>query len=391
MYESLVYLDNAATTFPKPRVVLERMVVTFLSSGVSPGRGSYDLAAEAEDLVRRTRLKVARFFGAADPDRVIFCQNATDALNLAIQGLVRPGDHVVSSRLEHNSVLRPLHHLRQRGVIDYDLVPFDGRGRLDPDEIAWAIGPRTSLVVLSHASNVLGTIQPLAEIGRVCAGKGVPLVVDAAQSAGVIPVDLTAWRLGAVAFTGHKSLLGPTGIGGLVVGPDLEIQATRYGGTGLESQSLIQPRAYPFRLEAGTLNFLGIVGLSAALDFLEQEGVAVIHRREMALLTRLRDGLAGRPGLDLYCAEDRTDHLALLSANVSGISPGDAGVILDGDFNIAVRVGLHCAPLVHETLGTSPRGAIRFSLGPFNTEADIDRAVEAMAAMARGRGNRKIN
>ena len=267
MTERTIYLDNAATSFPKPASVLSAMVETYAKLGVSPGRGGYDLATEAEALVDRTREKLARFFGAPDPKGVIFANNATDALNLAIQGLLKPGDHVVSTRLEHNSVLRPLHHLRERGLIEYDLVPFDGKGFIDPQEIASAIRRNTKLVVLCHASNVLGTIQPIAEIGRLCAEREVPLLIDAAQSAGVIPIDIAVSRISALAFTGHKSLLGPTGIGGLIIHPELDVQSTRFGGTGVDSKSLVHTQTFPHRLECGTLNFLGIIGLSGGLDF----------------------------------------------------------------------------------------------------------------------------
>lgn len=383
MTRRLIYLDNAATTFPKAEGVLANMIEIYQQLGVSPGRGSYDLAVEAGDLVEAARSKVARLLGAPEPARVIFAANATDALNLAIQGLVEPGDHVVSTRLEHNSVLRPLHHLRQQGLIQFDLVDFDGTGFVDPGDIVKAIKPNTRLVIVSHASNVLGTIQPIAEISTRCAQKGVPLLVDAAQSAGVVSIDMDAWHLAAVAFTGHKSLLGPTGIGGLAIHPDFELRTTRFGGTGVDSQNLVHTQDYPYRLEAGTINLMGIIGLSEGLRFLEQEGIDAIHKREMELLTRLRNGIAKLDMLESYCAEDLTNHVGLMTANVKGMNPADAGAILDADFGIAVRVGLHCAPLVHEGLGTFPRGAIRFSLGPFNTKNDIDLTLEALRAIDR--------
>ncbi len=382
MKERIIYLDNAATTFPKPRSVLEAMIETYSRLGVSPGRGSYDLAAEAEELVEATRRKVARFFGASDPERVIFASNATDALNLAIRGVIQPGDHVVSTRLEHNSVLRPLHHFGQEGVITYDLIPFDGQGFIDPQEVAAAIQSNTRLVIVGHASNVLGTVQPVEEIGRVCAEHGVPLLIDAAQSAGVIPIEMDKWHIAAVAFTGHKSLLGPTGVGGLILDPELEVRTTRYGGTGIDSESLIHTRTFPHRLEAGTLNLLGVIGLSAGLGFVMEKGMNEIHSHEMALLTRLRDGLFPLDGMELYCCEELSNHLGLMTVNVHGMDPGDVGGILDADFGIAVRVGLHCAPLVHEGIGTYPRGGVRFSIGPFNTIEDIDRSIEALALMA---------
>lgn len=379
----MIYLDNAATTYPKPREVLDRMVETYARIGVSPGRGSYDLASRAEEIVNATRRKLARFFGAPDPDRVMFAANATDALNLAIQGLVRPGDHVVATRLEHNSVLRPLYHLKDKGIIDYDLVPFDGRGFIDPGDVARSIRSNTRLVIVCHASNVLGTIQPVPEIGRVCAERDVPLLIDAAQSAGVIPIDMGAWQVSALAFTGHKSLVGPAGIGGLVVVPELDVQTTRFGGTGIDSRSLVHTQAFPHRLEAGTANLLGVIGLSEGLDFLMARGLQRIHAKEMELLTRLRDGLSPLKGVELFCAEDLSNHLGLMTVNVKGMDPQDAGAILDADFAIAVRVGLHCAPLVHESIGTYPQGGVRFSLGPFNTTEDIHRAIEAMAIISK--------
>ncbi len=383
MTERTIYLDNAATSFPKPVSVLSAMVEIYAKMGVSPGRGGYDLATEAEAFVDRTREKLARYFGAPDPKGVIFANNATDALNLALQGILKPGDHVVSTRLEHNSVLRPLHHLRERGLIEYDLVPFDGKGFIDPQEIASAIRRNTKLVVLCHASNVLGTIQPIAEIGRLCAEREVPLLIDAAQSAGVIPIDVAVSRISALAFTGHKSLLGPTGIGGLILHPELDVQSTRFGGTGVDSKSLVHTQTFPHRLECGTLNFLGIIGLSRGLDFVIGENPQTIHRREMDLLTRLRDGLCVLERVELYCAETLSDHVGVITGNVKGMDPSDVGAILDADFGIAVRTGLHCAPLVHETLGTYPHGGVRFSVGPFNTKEDIDRAIEAMSAIAR--------
>jgi cysteine desulfurase family protein len=378
----MIYLDNAATTFPKPASLLTRMVEIYRDIGVSPGRGSYDLAAEAEEMVMRTREALARFFEAPDPERVVFTANATDSLNQAIQGMVSPGDHVVSTRLEHNSVLRPLYHLKLKGIIDYDLVPFGSDGLVDPDEIDAAIRPNTKLVVMSHASNVLGTIQPVEETSRRCAERGIPLVIDAAQSAGVVPIRMTSWGLAGIAFTGHKSMLGPSGIGGLVLNRDVAIEPTRYGGTGVDSRSPIHTGTFPHRLESGTHNLLGIIGLSEALAFLKEEGIDKIHERELGLLARLRDGLAPVERVTLYGPGASSNRVGLLAANIGGLHPDEAGAILDGDFDIAVRTGLHCAPLVHEDIGTYPQGAVRFSIGPFNSEQDIDAAIEAMTKMA---------
>ena len=379
----MVYFDNAATTFPKPPSVLDRMVEIYTRMGVSPGRGSYDLAVEAEELVTRTRRKVARFFGAPDPNRVVFASNATDALNILLQGLAKPGDHVVSTRLEHNSVLRPLNHLRMKGIMEYDLVPFDQKGFIDPEAIITTLKPATRLVILNHASNVVGTVQPVEAIGRLCAERGVPLFIDAAQSAGLVPIDMASWHVAGVAFTGHKSLLGPTGIGGLVLAPGVAIEPTRFGGTGVESRSLIHTETYPHRLEAGTLNLLGIIGLSEGLDFLEQEGIESIYRREMELLIRFRHGLSALDGVQLYGTDDVSHHVGFLTMNVRGMDPESVAAVLDADFGIAVRAGLHCAPLAHESLGTFPEGGVRFSLGPFNTAEDVDLALAAIAEIAR--------
>jgi cysteine desulfurase family protein len=314
---------------------------------------------------------------------VVFASNATDALNLAILGLAEPGCHVVSTRLEHNSVLRPLHHLKTQGLIDYDLVGFDKHGRVDPDDIAKAIRAETRFVIVNHASNVIGSVQDVSAIAAVCRERGKPLVLDVAQSAGVEPIDMAESGISAVAFTGHKSLLGPTGIGGLVFSDDLEIQSTRFGGTGVESQSLIHTQSYPHRLEAGTLNLLGIIGLDAGLGYLEELGIENIRRREVALAARLSEAMAGLDGLELYGPRSWDDRIAVILFNIRDMTPEDAGSILDGDFDIAVRTGLQCAPLAHQDLGTFPTGAVRISLGPFNTEEDIDSAIDALERIAK--------
>lgn len=378
----IVYLDNAATSFPKPRAVLDEMMDTYSRLGVSPGRGSYDLAAECEKYVYEVRRRVNDFFRGDRPERVVFFHNSTDALNTAILGLASPGSHVVSSRLEHNSVLRPLHHLRDRGLISFDLVPFDGRGFIDPDDVAKAIKPATSFVVLNHVSNVLGTIQPVSDVGRMCAEREVPFILDVSQSAGVVPIDMRTMQVSAVAFTGHKSLMGPTGIGGLVLRDGVDPKPLRFGGTGFESWSPVHPENYPYRLEAGTLNVLGIIGLNAGLRYVTQRGLGAIHEHEMSLLHALRDRLTSLDAVLLYCAENLHNQVALLTCNIRDLDPDDFSAILDGDFNVATRSGLHCAPLVHEDLGTSPRGSVRFSFGPLNSLEDASAAADAVAAIA---------
>ena len=378
----LIYLDNAATSFPKPAQVLEEILDIYARMGTSPGRGSYDLAVQCEHYVQGVRQQVSNFFGGDNPERVVFAYNSTDALNTIILGMIEPGCHVVSSRLEHNSVLRPLYHLRDRGLITFDLVPFDENGFIDPQDVADLIKPRTRFVILNHASNVLGTIQPVSEVGGICCDRGIPLIIDASQSAGLVPIDMRAMHIQALAFTGHKSLMGPTGIGGLVLREGIDIRATRFGGTGLESWNLLHPEVYPYRLESGTLNIMGIIGLSAGLRYITQQGLANIYVHEMKLAQTLRDGLSSLKRIKTYCADSLEKHIALLTCNADGVDPEDFAAILDGDFNIAVRSGLHCAPLVHEDIGTSPRGAVRFSFGPFNSAEDVSTALSAVSAVA---------
>ena len=383
MDESLIYLDHAATTYPRQPRVMERMLAQFKEMGCSPGRGGYDLAVEAEACVQGVRQRLAAFFGAPEPERVVFCANATEALNLAIFGLVRPGGHVISTRLEHNSVLRPLHHLEQTGKIHSTLVGFDAAGVVDPEDIARAVRADTCLVIVNHASNVLGSIQPVAEIGRICAERAIPLLIDAAQTAGALPIDMRAWQISALAFTGHKALLGPTGIGGLVSMPHLDISPTRFGGTGLESRNPDQPASFPHRLETGNLNVLGIMGLGFGLEYLEEAGVSDTYRQKLELVKRLRQELTAMDRVRVYGSSSVNGQVPILSCNIAGMHPSDAGMILDGDHDIAVRTGLHCAPLLHEDLGTAPAGAVRFSLGWDTRPQDIDRAAKAVASMAK--------
>ena len=380
----LIYLDNAATTFPKPREVLRTMVESYAAMGVSPGRGSYDLSVEAEDRVMQARCQVCTFLGGSSPERVIFSYNATDALNTVIQGLIIPGAHVVSSHLEHNAVLRPLHFFKEQGTIKLDLVPFSPDGVVDPEDIARAITPDTRFVYLTHASNVIGTIQPAEQIGAVCRDRGVPFILDVTQTAGLIPIRMEEWGVSACAFTGHKSLLGPTGIGGLILSPSLDVRTTRFGGTGKDSSKLVHSQAYPFRLEAGTINILGVFGLSAGLDYLDKRGMKRIFAKEHGLAVRLREGLKKLNRVHMYGPENLDRCLPIILFNVEGMDPEDVAAILDGDFEIAARAGLHCAPLAHEDLGTGAKGAVRFSLGPFNTTIQVDEALAAVVAIAAG-------
>ena len=382
--DNLVYLDNAATTWPKPREVLEFAVDFYHKAGVNPGRSSIDLALEAEEMLIKTRRRMQAFFnGKGDFNRLIFSYNATDALNTIIQGLVGEGDHVITTTVEHNSVLRPVYVLREKGVIEADHVEFDGKGFVDPDDFRKKIKPNTKLIVMNHGSNVIGTIQPVGEVGRICREKGVLFAIDASQTAGMIPIDMEEMFIDAVAFTGHKSLLAPTGIGGLFVREGVGIKPSRYGGTGVQSAVRGQPDLFPHRLESGTVNLTGVAGLYAAQDYIEKRGLDNIAAHERKLAETMREGLASIKGVTLYCADSMENHLPVFSFNMKGYKPFDAGALLDVDHDVAVRTGLHCAPLVHVGLGTAESGgAIRASLGPFSTEEDVRRGVEAFEEMA---------
>ena len=378
----LIYLDNGATSFPKPEEVYTYMDHFYRNFGVNPGRSGYDLCMEAGEVIDDTRKMLTTFFNGTDHNRLCFSYNSTDALNLVIFGMLRPGDHAISTTIEHNSVLRPLYHLSREGV-DVDLVPFDGDGFVDPDEIRKKFRPNTRLVIVDHASNVIGTVQPIREIGRYCREAGIPFAIDASQSAGKVPVDMEEQFLDIVTFTGHKSLFGPTGIGGLYVREGIEIRHTRAGGSGVRSADRAHLDEYPFRLEYGTPNVMGIAGLHAGLKWVLNKGLDAIHAHEMNLTRMLRDGLAEIPGVILYCQDNLEDHIAVLAFNIEGVDAANVGTMIDVDHDIACRTGLHCAPLVHEQLGTTEiHGAVRFGVGPFNTEEHIQTAVEAIKETA---------
>jgi cysteine desulfurase / selenocysteine lyase len=385
MDNGLIYLDNAATVWPKPEHVYEFMLKFYRETGVNPGRSGFDLAIEAGSLLDRLRKRMTKFFGGDQdcPERLCFGYNATDAMNLIIFGLLSEGDHVVSTYLEHNSVIRPIHHLmRDRGV-QATFVPFDENGFVTRDAIEKALLPNTKLVVVNHGSNVLGTVQPVSEIGKLCRERGITFAIDTAQTAGVIPIDMQAMNVDVLAFTGHKCLMGTTGIGGLCVRKHLEIRQTRAGGTGVRSAYPYHLEEYPWRMEFGTPNMVGIAALWAGQDWLDENGVERTHAREMKLAQKLVDGLRAIEGVRLYCCESLENHLSTVSMNVEGLEAGDVGTILDVDHNIATRTGLHCAPLVHEQIGTIPiHGAVRFSVGAFNTEAHIDAAIEGVRQIA---------
>jgi cysteine desulfurase / selenocysteine lyase len=378
----LIYLDNGATSFPKPPEVYAFMDQFYRKYGVNPGRSGYDLCIESGDLVEETRRILTEFFNGTDPSRLVFGHNATDALNLAIFGLLKPGDHAVTTHLEHNSVLRPLWHLQEEGL-EVDWFDFDERGHVDPDAMISRFKKNTRAVVMNHGSNVIGTVQPVKKIGEACRERGIPLILDVSQTAGMVDVDIEELGIGVVCFTGHKSLMGPMGTGGMYVREDVEIRLTRAGGTGVRSAQRHHLEEYPYRMEYGTPNLPGIAGLNAGVKWVLEQGVERIRHHEMELWTLLRNGLRAIDGVTLYCQDSAEDHISVLAFNVDGMDAGDVGTMLDVDYGIACRTGLHCAPMVHEHLGTDKiHGSVRFGVGPFNTEEQIARAIQAVREIA---------
>jgi cysteine desulfurase family protein len=378
--EKLIYLDNGATSFPKPEEVYSFMDKFYRNFGVNPGRSGYDMCMEAGEVVEDTRKMLMEFFnGGTDPNRLCFSYNSTDALNIIIFGLLGKGDHAISTTLEHNSVLRPLYHLSQDEGVEVDYVDFNEKGFIDPDDIKKRFKKNTKLVIVNHASNVIGTVQPIKEIGKYCRENGIVFAIDASQSAGKIPIDMEEMNIDIVAFTGHKSLLGPTGIGGLYVREGVDVNLTRAGGTGVRSAVRTHLYEYPYRLEYGTLNTVGVAGLHAGVKWVQEQGMEKLHDHEMKLTAMLREGLKDEEGITLYCQEDLENHISVFLFNVDGMEALNTGTLMDVDYNIACRTGLHCAPLVHEGIGTIPiHGAVRFGVGPFNTEDHIKEAIEAV-------------
>ncbi len=377
-----IYLDNGATSFPKPEEVYTFMDQFYRKFGVNPGRSGYDLCMEAGEVVEETRQMMTSFFNGTDPNRLCFSCNSTDALNIIIFGMLQKGDHAISTTVEHNSVLRPLYHLSQNGV-EVDLIPFDEKGFVHPDDFKDKFKENTKLVIVNHASNVIGTIQPIKEIGEICRKNGVPFAVDVSQSAGKIPVDIEKLNADIVAFTGHKSLLGPTGIGGLYVREGIKIRHTRAGGTGVRSAVRTHLYEYPYRLEYGTHNTVGIAGLHAGIKWIQDKDMEKLHDHEMQLTTLLRDGLKDVEGITLYCQDNLMNHISIFLFNVDGFEALNTGTMLDVDYSIACRTGLHCAPLVHEQLGLIEiHGGVRFGIGPFNTEEHIRTAINAVKEIA---------
>jgi len=379
----VIYLDNAATSFPKPPEVPAAMTHYATAIGASPGRSSHRLAADAGRLVFQAREQAARLFNISDSSRIIFTKNVTEALNLTIFGLVQPGDRVLTTAMEHNSVIRPLRYLEQKGHITLDIIPAAPTGELDIDQLRRHLQQHSfQLAVLNHGSNVNGSIFPLAEIIPLLKTEEITVIIDGAQTAGAIPIDLRKLDSDIFCFTGHKSLFGPQGTGGFVLKEGVLPSPLIRGGTGSRSEAEYQPQFLPDYYESGTPNTIGLAGLGAALKFINQTTIEEIHRREQELTKKLWHELSGISGLKLYGPGADQDHLPVISFTLDSLTPAEIAFNLDRHHNIMVRVGLHCAPLAHKTIGTFPQGTVRLAPGYFNTDREMETVIEAIGKMA---------
>ena len=376
----MIYLDNAATTLRKPQCVIDAVVQAMNSMG-NAGRGAHSNSLSASRVVYDTRCKVAKLFGCKRPDHVVFTCNSTEALNIALNGIFEPGDHVITTDLEHNSVLRPLYRLEKEGVIALDFVPADKQGRPNYASFEGLIRENTRAIVCTHASNLTGNMIDIARVGKIAHNHGLLFVVDASQTAGAVPIDMEAMDIDILCFTGHKGLMAPQGTGGLCIREGVEIRPFKVGGSGVHSYDREQPSPYPTRLEAGTLNSHGIAGLSASLDYVNQIGVEAIRSHENALMRRFYDGVSKINGITVYGDFD-SERTAVVTLNIWDEDSSMISDVLFEDYEISTRPGAHCAPRMHEALGTTEQGAVRFSFSWFNTEEEVDAAIRAVAELA---------
>lgn len=381
-----IYLDNAATTFPKPESVYDSMNDFMRGIGSSPGRGSYSSALESSRLVYSCRESICDLFNFDKPENVIFTSNITNSLNILLQGIVKEGWHIITSSMEHNSVLRPLYNLKEKLSIELDIINCSENGLLDIEEFKSKIKSNTKLVVLSHASNIIGSIQPLEAIGDICKENNMYFIIDSAQTAGVIPIDFKKLNCSALAFTGHKSLLGPQGIGGFIISDELNEVCTSLvlGGTGSLSSSILQPDFLPDKFESGTLNTPGIVGLMAGINYIKSIGIEDISSRESELCGLFLDSLINMDSVKVYGLKDPKLRTATISVNFNHRDSSEISYLLDSEYGIMTRTGLHCAPLAHKTIGTYPEGALRFSIGPFNDIKDINYTIHSLHKILKG-------
>ncbi len=382
----VIYFDNAATSWPKPPVVAERMSLFLNSEAANPGRAGHRMAVGAEKMLDGVRKLLTDFVGGTDHHRMVFAMNATDALNIAMKGLLRNGDHVITTALEHNSVSRPLVAMAEAGFIELTRVGFSNEtGVVDPEDVRRSIRPETKLIAMTHASNVLGTIQPIEEIGRIAREAGVRFLVDGAQTIGVVPIDVKKQFIDVLAYPGHKSLLGPTGTGGLYVSETVALESInpfREGGTGGDSSSPTMPKLFPYLLEGGTPNTVGIAGLGAAVEYVIAHGPEKTLAKERGMVQKVIDAVSGNDKFRVYGPKTAENRVGTLSLTLEGYSPQEAGGILDESFNIAVRPGLHCSPYAHKAIGSYPDGTVRISPGHFNTDEELDALIAALLEIA---------
>ncbi len=371
-----MYLDHSATSFPKPQELFDEILAYQKEIGGSPGRGAHGAADRASALVDTTRRELASLFSVQDPNRILFTANATEALNLALLGLLRDGDHLVATCVEHNSVIRPLHHLIKTRSVRVTYVPCDSMGFVDPSRVVQAVRPETRLVAVNHASNVTGSLQALGEIGTRLGD--IPLLADVTQTAGIVPVHVGRMNIALLAFTGHKSLYGPTGIGGLYLREDQRPLPLKWGGTGTRSEAPEMPDTIPHLYEPGTLNMVGIAGLLGGLRFLKRVSLDAVRAHETKLMDCLLKGLVEREGIQIYGPGDSSSRTGTLSLRLQGWEPSEISFLLDQMFHIQTRAGLHCSPLVHKCIGTFPEGTVRISVGFFNTREEIDELLAAL-------------
>jgi len=378
-------MDNAATSHPKPDVVIQAMTDYIKNIGASSGRSGHRLSIEAGRIVYETREAVAELFNFSDPLRVVFCCNVTESLNLAVFGLLQPGDSVITSSIEHNSVMRPLRALEAEGV-ELTVVKCSQGGFLKPRDVQKAIKENTKLIVLNHASNVVGSILPIAEVGSIACENGIIFLVDVAQTAGSYPIDMEEMKIDLLAFTGHKAMFGPQGTGGLCISEGIELKPLKWGGTGSRSEEEYQPDFLPDKYESGTVNVVGLAGLGAGVRFVLSEGVQAIREKEKELTKKLMDGLSDINAITIYGGMDVDKKVGLVSFNIDGMMPSEVGFQLDEEYEIMCRVGLHCTPAAHKTIGTFPTGTVRLSISHFTTEEEVQETIKAVAGVVKANG-----
>jgi len=377
----MIYFDNAATSWPKPENVLSAMEKCMREYGANPGRGGHKMALEAGRVIFKARESIAKLFNIKNPMNVIFTLNTTEALNLGIKGLLRPGDNVITTSMEHNSVIRPLKALEETGV-EVTIVNCNQEGYLNPDDIKKAIKPNTRLIVITFASNVTGTVMPVEEVGKIAREKGIVFMVDAAQGAGIFDIDVEKMNIDLLAFPGHKALLGPQGTGGLFIREGINLKPLKEGGTGSSSEMITQPDIVPDKYESGTPNTVGIAGLSAGVEFILEKGIHNIRRKEEELTEYMLEGLKEIGNIKIYGPKSAKDRAAVISINIGEMDSGEVSYILDRVYGIATRAGLHCAGLAHRTIGSFNQGTVRFSFGYFNTKEEVDSALDALRNIA---------